>query len=274
MKTKPHENDSVAPISFEDAADRILSEADEWLRIMALESETTMQVFIDIKSPHAYLSIRPTLEVARDYKVQIDFLPYTLSYETLGVSSKVESDMQRRPPSEAADRKARMYYAAARQYAALQKLPFRSPNRLLNSDLAHRAFLFAKTQDLEIAFLMSIYVNGWGSGWRSYDLESPELLEKTLKEVGASITGFEEFIASNSTGAIQLEQWMKTAEKSGITGVPHYVFHDSERDRSLGLFGREHLSLIRGKFSSQGLARHKDVEPDFSHAWRGPDYEP
>ena len=33
------------------------------------------------------------------------------------------------------------------------------------------AFLFAKQQGLEVAFLMQVYVIGWGSGWRDYELE-------------------------------------------------------------------------------------------------------
>lgn len=272
MAAELHRNDPNTHASFEEAAAHILCEADDWQRIMGLEAEKTMEVFIDVKSPHAYLAVRPTLEVARDYKVRLDFLPYTLSYETLGIS-KMGDDMQRRPPSEAADRKARMYYAAARQYAALQRLPFRSPHRLLDADLAHRAFLFAKAQGLEIPFLMTAYVHGWGTGWREYEPESSKQLQGTLEQVGASIVGFEEFITPGGAGSLELEQCRKRGEQSGLTGVPHYTFHDREQDRQLGLFGREHLSLIRGKFAAEGLARHPAVKPDFSHAWRGPEQQ-
>lgn len=137
-----------------DAAAAILAEAEEWQGIMALDAEKVLDVYLDMKSPHAYLAVRPTLEVARDYRVRLNFLPYTMSYTAIGVSKSVEPDMKRRPPSPAADRKARMYYTAARQYAALQGLPFRSPYRLLDSASAHKAFLFAKQQGLEVPFLM------------------------------------------------------------------------------------------------------------------------
>ena len=53
--------------------------------------------YFDVKSPHAYLAIRPTIEIMRDYKVHVNFVPYTLSYRTLGVSTSVEKDMKRRP---------------------------------------------------------------------------------------------------------------------------------------------------------------------------------
>ena len=126
------------------SAATVLAEAGEWEKIMSQDAETMLDVYLDIKSPHAYLAVRPSLEVARDYKVRINFLPYTLSYVAFGLTTSVDPDNKRRPANPAADRKARMYYTAARQYAALQGLPFRSPYRLLDSTLAHKAFLFAK----------------------------------------------------------------------------------------------------------------------------------
>jgi 2-hydroxychromene-2-carboxylate isomerase len=247
----------------------ILAEADEWQRIMALDGEVALDVYLDMKSPHAYLAVRPSLQVARDYRVRVNFLPYNMSYITIGVSTSVDEDMKRRPPSPAADRRARMYYAAARQYAALQGLPFRSPYRLLDSTAANKAFLFAKPQGLEVPFLMRVYMQGWGSGWRDYELESLEALRGTLTEVGAETEGFDAFAAPDGPGADELESCNAGAEATGFVGVPHYVFGDAASGRRLGLFGREHLALIREKFQAQGLARTPDVRPDFSHAWRG-----
>ena len=59
---------------------------------MSQDAETTLDVYLDIKSPHAYLAVRPSLEVARDYRVRINFLPYTLSYVTLGLTTRVDID--------------------------------------------------------------------------------------------------------------------------------------------------------------------------------------
>ncbi len=245
----------------------ILAEVDAWQTIQAQPADSMLDVYLDLKSPHAYLAVRPSLHIAKDYRVRINFLPYTLSYETLGVTTSVEPDMQRRPPSEAADRKARMYYATARQYAQLQNLPFRTPYRLLDSHNAHKALLFAKQQQLELPFLLQVYVEGWGSGWRGYELESVDQLQATLQTIGAETAGFKAFL--EDAGEQALRQCMDDAERSGVTGVPHYVFEDPASGRILGLFGREHLALIRGKLQEQGLARSKNVRPEFSHAWRG-----
>ena len=252
-----------------DRAAAVLAQAHDWQMLMSLDAEKVLDVYLDAKSPHAYLAVRPSLEVARDYRVRVNFLPYTLSYVAFGVTTKVEPDMQRRPATPAADRKARMYYTAARQYAVLQGLPFRSPHRLLDSALANRAFLFAKRQGLEVPFLMQVYVQGWGSGWRDYEIESLKRLRGTLTEVGASVDGFEEFVAPNGAGEAELERCMAKADAAGFAGAPHYVFNDASSGRELGLFGREHLALIREKFGAEGLARAPTVRAEFSHAWHG-----
>ncbi|MFP6697565.1 MAG: hypothetical protein VCF08_11755, partial [Alphaproteobacteria bacterium] len=67
----------------------ILAEAGEWQRIMTLDGEVALDVYLDMKSPHAYVSVRPSLQVARDYRVRVNFLPYTMSYITIGVSTSV-----------------------------------------------------------------------------------------------------------------------------------------------------------------------------------------
>ena len=261
-------SDSAENLS--DAVSRVMGEADEWRRIMSMDGDKTLSVYLDLKSPHAYIAVRPTLEVARDYRVKIDFRPFTLNYTDLGVSTSVEADKRRRPASEAADRKARMYYAAARQYTALQRIPLRSPCRLLDSELAHRAFLFAKRQALEVPFFMSVCLRGWGSGWRDFELESQDQLRDSLAALGADLDGFDAFVEADGEGQRELVKSMEDAAAIGFAGAPHYAFFDEAAGRDLGLFGREHLALIRGKFAAQGLARHADVRSDFSHAWCGP----
>ncbi len=252
------------------AVARVMSEAPVWTHIMSLDGDALVTVYLDMKSPHAYIAVRPTLELARDYRVTLDFRPYTLSYTGMGISTSVENN-KRRPPSAEADRRARMYYAAARQYTALQRIPFRSPYRLLDAGLAHRTFLFAKRQGLEIPFMMSVCLRGWGSGWRDVEIESLDLMRDTLCELGANLDGFESFVEPDGPGERELSQCMESAAASGFVGVPHYAFHDHVTDRPVGLFGREHLALIRSKLAAQGLARDSGVRAEFSHAWCGPE---
>ena len=246
----------------------VLAEIPTWESINSDDCDTSIDVFVDFKSPHAYLALRPSLALARDYAVSVNFLPYTLSYEAVGVTTSVETDMRRRPGSPAADRKARMYYRAAYPYAQLQGLPFRSPGRLLDSELAQKFFLFAKSQALDLPFLFIVFVRGWADGWRTFELESRTALQAVLAEIGADETGLDTYLETQATPAMQ--DVINTAESSGISGVPHYIFYDPSLGRRTGLFGREHLALIRLKLSQQGLARRAEVDPAFSHAWTGP----
>ncbi len=247
-----------------------MGEADDWRRVMSLPGEKSVAVYLDMKSPHAYIAVRPSLELARDYRVKVDFRPYALSYTELGISRDVAPDKQRRPASPAADRKARMYYATAREYTALQGLPLRSPHRLLDSAMAHRVFLFAKRQGLEVPFVMSVYLRGWGSGWRDYELESFDRLRASLVDIGGDVVGLEDFVVTDGPADRELARYQAEADSTGLVGVPHYVFRDAAKDRQVGLFGREHLALIRSKFSAEGLARRENADPAFSHAWLGP----
>lgn len=248
----------------------IWNERQDWQRLLEQEAEEQLDVYIDLKSPHAYLAVRPALEIARDYRVAINFLPYTLSYTTLGISERVGPEMRREPATPAADRKARMYYAAAREYAALQSLPFKSPKRLLDSNLAHRVMLFAKAQGLTVPFTMWVYLQGWSSGWQGFELESIEDLKNACRNAGVDTNGLENFVQPGGPGEQQLAKVINTAETQGIAGTPHFVFNDLSKERMVGLFGREHLALIRSKFAAAGLARRAGVVAEFSHAWSGP----
>ncbi|MEM7218624.1 MAG: DsbA family protein [Pseudomonadota bacterium] len=241
--------------------------AADWQALLAQPADDTLDLYIDLKSPHAYLAVRPTLEIARDFRVAVNVLPYTLSYETLGVSKRVGPEMRREPATPAADRKARMYYAAAREYAALQNLPFKSPRRLLDSALAHRALLFAKKQALEVPFAMQVYLHGWGSGWQAFDLASTQQLKGACAEVGGDLSGFDDYVRDGGEGEAALANIVADAESQGLVGTPHYVFTDHATGQRRGLFGREHLALLRGKYLRAGLARRDDVTADFSHAW-------
>ena len=71
--------------SLSQAFDRVMREAQDWKRIMSLEADAAITVYLDMKSPHAYIAVRPTLELARDFRVRLDFRPYTLSYTGMGI---------------------------------------------------------------------------------------------------------------------------------------------------------------------------------------------
>jgi 2-hydroxychromene-2-carboxylate isomerase len=120
-----------------------------------------INAYFDVKSPHAYLAVAPTLKLQEDYHCLVNWLPYELSYIGIGVSTSVEGDRIRRPPNEHATRKAKMYYTTAREYAKLQGLKIRGPHQLLDSHESLKAMLYAKKQGREIDYLTCVFDNGW-----------------------------------------------------------------------------------------------------------------
>jgi 2-hydroxychromene-2-carboxylate isomerase len=244
--------------------------------------------FLDMKSPHAYLALGPTQQLQRDYHCTVRWLPYELSFVDLGVTSApvLASDPYTRlqaRPSANSERKVKMYYRTAREYAALQGLQIRGPHKLLDSRLANTALLLAAQAGRALPFMQLVFDAGWSSGWRDYDMEDSAQLQNTLEEVGVrSPPGAEErgaaehgsdwfgrWAASARAGA-EIEAVRAEAEGSGVVGVPHYsLLTDDGRggEHELGLFGREHLALIRHKLHVQGLARTAEVDSTCSHAW-------
>jgi predicted DsbA family dithiol-disulfide isomerase len=134
------------------------------------------------------------------------------------------------------------------------------------SEVAHKAMLFARTQGLALPFIKSVYRDGWHDGWRSYDMEDFNHLRGSLETVGMDVREYESFMTAKETDD-ELSKWQTIAEESGAVGVPHYSFED-KNGTTCGLFGREHLSLIRLKLHNEGLARNPDVRPEFPHTFQ------
>ena len=124
-----------------------------------------VDVWIDIKSPHAYLAVRPSLQLAEDYHCQVHFRPYNLSYVSIGVTTHHDkSDPTRRPADANADRKARGYYSTARKYAAAQGLRIRGPRVLLDAHLANIGLLYAGRDGRAAEYALAVYDAGWPNG--------------------------------------------------------------------------------------------------------------
>ena len=97
--------------------------------------------------------------------------------------------------------------------------------------------------------------------------EHMQKLQQSLSQVGADLSGFDEYMRAEGAGEQELALCQEAAEAEGIVGVPHYTFDDPETGKQLGVFGREHLALIRAKLHAEGLAKHEEVSPECSHAF-------
>ena len=226
-----------------------------------------IDVYVDIKSPHSYLVVKPAMQLELDYHCKVNFKPYDLSYVKMNISTDHNRDDPiRKPPDAAQDRRARMYYTVARVYARAMGLDLRAPKYLLSAEKANIGLAWSLKHGRAAEYLLVIYKEGWSNGWRDFDVTEVDNIKSCMKSAGmsaAEISGFDDYLQSE--GKRDLDMFMKEAEETGHVGCPHIIFpFDGKR---VGMFGREHLSLVRHTMHQQGLEKHPGVNWQISHYW-------
>lgn len=221
-------------------------------------SEQNVSVYIDYKSPYAYLSIEPIWTLERDYDIALDWLPYTLDIPEYLGSAKVDDDgaVVEQSRSERQWRRVRYSYMDVRRYANLRGLTVRAPRKIWDSSLAGIAMLYAKDRGVFDAFADAVFARFWK---RELDIEDREVLAGVLAEAGAETAGWDAYL--DGEGRAAHDRIRAAAEEKGVFGVPAYVL-DGEV-----FWGREHLSLIRLRLAAHGLAK-PGVEIDVPMALR------
>ncbi len=223
-------------------------------------SEQKVSVYIDYKSPYAYLSIEPIWTLERDYDIALDWLPYTLDIPEYLGSAKVDDDgaVVEQNRSERQWRRVRYSYMDVRRYANLRGLTVRGPQKIWDSALAGIGLLYAKEHGTFRAYNAIVYERFWR---RELDIEDTAVIAAVLDEAGAEGAGFAAY--ATGEGRALHDRIRAEAEDAGVFGVPTCVL-DGEM-----FFGREHLSLIRLMLHDKGLARPGVNAPtDIAHAWR------
>lgn len=197
-----------------------------------------LEVYIDFKSPYAFVAIAPTLALAREYRIAIDWYPLTLNIGSyLGTARKddsgktVESD--RSPRQWAAVKYA---YRDARRYAELQGLTLRGTQKIWDSSLAAIGLLWAKPQGRDVleSYITHVYPRFWR---RELDIEDPAVVTACLEAAGADTNGFAAYLEGE--GRAIHDRLQNDILDLGYFGVPTYVI-DGEM-----YFGREHLPRVR-----------------------------
>jgi 2-hydroxychromene-2-carboxylate isomerase len=195
-------------------------------------------VYVDYKSPYAYLAVAPAWELERAFQVRLDWRPYVLDIPKYLGEAKV--DEQGNVLSEQRNdhqwRRVRYSYMDCRRYAALQGLTIRGTRKIFDSSLAAIGMLYALEQDREVfrRYNAIVFERFWK---RELDIEQAEAVQGALTEAGASAADFPGYAAG--PGRDRLAAVMEEAHGLGVFGVPTFVL-DGEI-----FWGREHLDLIK-----------------------------
>ena len=246
--------------------------------------EKVIDVYVDLKSPYAYLAIAPTAALERDFNVRIDWLPYTLDIPSyLGSArvgkkdNKVKAGSANRSPAQW--NAVRYAYMDARRYATRRtpELTIFGTEKIWDSSLAGMAMLWvrrlaadAPTAEDRAALWTQFNDALWPPFWRrELDIEDPAVLRDVLDRAGLQSGGFEAFCDDGGEGraeyaAVQL----RAVEERGVFGVPTFCFDDARGGGACAYWGREHLNLIRLRLYEEGFAR-PGAAIDAPHVWTG-----
>jgi 2-hydroxychromene-2-carboxylate isomerase len=197
-----------------------------------------LAVYIDYKSPYAYLAKDLVYELERDFAVHIDWLPYTLDIPSALGSATVDDNGRVIEDQRNAHqwRRVRYSYMDCRRQAQKRGLVIRGPRKIWDSTLALRGMMYAKREGPTVLrrYHDTVFERFWK---RELDIEDPGVIGMVLAETGANTRGLSTYLAGQ--GREELEKICRAAEARGVFGVPTFVLNGEL------FWGREHLPDIR-----------------------------
>ena len=197
----------------------------------------TLKLYIDYKSPYAYLAKDPAYRLAEETGVEIDWLPYILDIPAYLGSAKVDAEGRVLEQNRNAHqwRRVKYSYMDVRREANRVGLTIRGTRKIWDSSLAGIGLLWAKRQGVSRAYNDEVFERFWK---HDLDIENPAALEDVLRRAGAEVGGFALF--ASSEGRQELKAVQDAAEAKGVFGVPSFLFPDGDL-----YWGREHLARVR-----------------------------
>lgn len=201
-------------------------------------SDAELIVYVDIKSPYAFIAKDPTRALGRRLGIRIDWRPLTLDIPSYLGSAKLDDHgrVERSERSPEQWTAVRYAYRDARRYAALLGYTLRGTVKIWDTSLAHIGMSWAAGQGEAVlaGYLDRCYERFWR---RELDVEDPAVVAGVLAEAGAEFDGFEAFHRGEGRRRHDAEQ--AAIFEAGIFGVPSYVVENEI------YFGREHLPRVR-----------------------------
>ena len=203
-----------------------------------MPEKPAVTVYIDFKSPYAYLAKDPARDLERDFDIYLDWLPYILDIPSYLGSARLDAAGNVIEENRNAHqwRRVRYSYMDCRRQARKRGLVIRGTQKIWDSTLAAAGMLYAKRQgpDALCRYIDITFERFWK---RDLDIEDPAVVAGVLTEAGANIVGVPAWLVDE--GRREVERLSREAEEIGVFGVPSFIV-DGEL-----FWGREHLPDIR-----------------------------
>jgi 2-hydroxychromene-2-carboxylate isomerase len=199
----------------------------------------TVTVYIDYKSPYAYLAKDLAYQLAEEFPgVTLDWLPYDLHLAEFMGAARVDDSGRVLEEQRTAHqwRRVRYSYMDCRRQARKRGLTIRGTQKIWDSTLALSGMLYAKRRgdDALRRYQDIVFERFWK---RELDIEDPSVIATVLAEAGVDAAGFAAW--NEGEGRAELARVGRDAEDNGVFGVPSFIV-DGEL-----FWGSEHLPDIR-----------------------------
>ena len=191
---------------------------------MASPSELT--VYIDVKSPYAYLAIAPTRALAAEFGIDPVWKPYTLEIPDFLGAVETRNEHQWR--------RVRYSYMDARRLANQVGLTVRGPQKIFDSSIAHIGMLRAQDHGRFEAYIDRVFERFWK---RELEIEDPAVIASVLEETGVPGADFAEWAEDEGRRRHNADQ--REAEALGVFGVPSYLYREEL------FWGGDRLGMLR-----------------------------
>lgn len=195
-----------------------------------------VKVYMDYKSPYAYLAKDLVYGLERETGAAVDWLPYTLDIPSYLGSARVDAAGAVLEQTRNAHqwRRVKYSYMDCRREANLRGLTILGPRKIFDSSVANAGMLYAKRQGVFRAYNDRVFERFWK---RELDIENPAAVAAVLGECGADGAGFASYLARegrDELSAVQIE-----AEAQGVFGVPSFLLGNGDL-----YWGREHIPRV------------------------------
>src|SRR5258707_3024979 len=141
----------------------------------------TVTVYIDYKSPYAYLAKDLAYNLERDFPIRLDWLPYVLDIPSFLGSARLDAEGRVIEENRNAHqwRRVRYSYMDCRRQASKRDLVIRGPQKIWDSITASIGMLYAKRHG--DAVLHAYHDRGFERFWkRELDIEDPAVITAGL----------------------------------------------------------------------------------------------
>ena len=202
-------------------------------------SDNSIDFYIDIKSPYAYLALDPAIKVFDQLGLHWNLLPYTLDIADYLGSATVNNEGTIISSNRTAHqwRRVKYSYMDCRRMANLQGKTILGTQKIWDSSLFSMAHLWVreKSKQTLLPFLRESFQLFWK---RELDIENEQVILNLIDKFQLDSADFIFWKTNNKNCVNSL---MDTALSRGIFGVPTFVFEEEI------FWGSEKLTLIRAK---------------------------